>query len=223
MKQVWNDLLFAHWKVNAAQLEDKLPEGMVLDTWREEAYVGVVPFAMDHVRGRWIPPIPFASSLLELNVRTYVTYKGVPGVYFFSLDANHRLAVQTARRFFHLPYYFSKISIRREGKGVFFSSERQSDSVGTFSASYEPVGTPFVSAPDSLEYWLTERYCLFTSHKEKIYRGDIHHLPWNLQKADATFIDNRVALTHSIYLPDHDPILHYSTNQEVIFWKLTPF
>ncbi len=60
-----------------------------------------------------------------MNVRTYVEYKGKPGVWFLSLDATNALAVWAARRFFHLPYFRARMTIDGEA-GVFRYSSRRS-------------------------------------------------------------------------------------------------
>jgi len=84
MKQTWHDLLFAHWPVPFQQLRPLVPAQLSLDTCDGQCWVGVIPFWMSGVRSRGLPPLPGLSRFPELNVRTYVTYKGKGGVYFFS-------------------------------------------------------------------------------------------------------------------------------------------
>ena len=114
MEQTWNDLLFAHWPVPATVLRPLIPSGLPLNTFDGECWVAVTPFHMTGVRARWMPPIPGTAQFPELNVRTYVTYGGKPGVFFFSLDAASRLAVWGARTAYHLPYYFAQIKFNQE-------------------------------------------------------------------------------------------------------------
>src|ERR687892_361778 len=105
MTQTWNDLLFAHWPVDANDLRQRVPAGLDLDLFEGQAYVGVVPFHMTNVAPRGVPAIPWVSAFPELNVRTYVRIGAKPGVYFFSLDAGNPVAVAVARAMFNLPYY----------------------------------------------------------------------------------------------------------------------
>ena len=114
MTQRWNDLLFAHWPMKAADIEPLLPEGLEADIFQGSAWLGVVPFWMDRVQFRGLPPIPGAQTFPELNLRTYVRdpRTGVAGVYFLSLDAANLLAVMVARGIFHLPYYWAQMSIK---------------------------------------------------------------------------------------------------------------
>src|SRR5438128_1258865 len=93
MRQTWYDLLFAHWPIAADVMRAHIPPQLELDTFDGQAWVGVVPFGMSNVYPRLTMPVPGLSYFLELNVRTYVTVGGKPGVYFFSLDASNRMAV----------------------------------------------------------------------------------------------------------------------------------
>ena len=85
MTQTWHELLFAHWPVDTATLREKVP--FPLDLFDGRAWVGVVPFRMTNVAPRLVPALPGLSAFPELNVRTYVTVGGKPGVYFFRLEA----------------------------------------------------------------------------------------------------------------------------------------
>ena len=100
----WHDLLFLHWRVDPALLRPHVPPSLELDTFDGSAWLGVVPFWMSGIRARLTPPIPGLSRFPELNVRTYVTAEGKPGVWFFSLDAANKVAVRAARWTFHLNY-----------------------------------------------------------------------------------------------------------------------
>ncbi len=219
MAQTWHDLLFAHWPIARARMEQLLPAGLHLDTYSGDAWVGVVPFRMSGVRARWLPPIYGFAAFPELNVRTYVTDGEKPGVYFFSLDAGNPVAVAVARRWFHLPYFNALMQQRNEAY-VSIRTHRNAPAA-LFSARYWPTGEPFTAAPGSLEHWLTERYCLYTSDRHgHIYRGDIHHPPWPLQPAAADIRHNTMTQPHGIYLPDIPPLLHFARRLHVHIWPL---
>jgi uncharacterized protein YqjF (DUF2071 family) len=213
MHQRWHDLLFAHWPVPADDLNALMPATLPVDTFDGQAWVAVVPFRMSGVRLRGVPPVPLTSALLELNVRTYVTINDEPGVYFFSLDAENRLAVEVARSWFKLPYFNAGMTLQRRGGWIHYASHR-TDNRGRpalFSGRYRPTGEPLITEPGTLEYWLTERYALYTTDGDgRIYRGRIHHPRWPLQPAEAVFTHNTVAQSHGITLPDTPPLLHFS-------------
>ena len=104
MTQSWNDLLFAHWPVDASQMRRAVPDVFDLDLFDGTAWLGVVPFYMTNVGIRAAPAVPWLSAFPELNVRTYVRVADRSGVYFFSLVAGRRLAVAAARPLLTLPY-----------------------------------------------------------------------------------------------------------------------
>jgi len=220
MEQKWHDLLFAHWPVAAAAMRELVPRQLQLDVYDGTCWVGVVPFWMSGVRARGTPPLPGVSRFAELNVRTYVTFGGKAGVYFFSLDAASRLAVKAARAFYHLPYFFADMKVESAGAHILYSSIR-CGSNAEFRGRYGPVGPVVVRAPGTLEHWLTERYCLYTVHRGRVWRGEIHHSPWPLQDAFAEIELNTMADVAGIALPDTKPLLHFSGYQDVLIWRLT--
>jgi hypothetical protein len=123
----WHDLLFAHWPVAPDALRALLPRTdppLELDVRDGFAWLGVVPFRMSGARFRWLPPVPGTAAFPELNVRTYVTAGGRPGVWFFSLDAASPLAVRAARATFHLPYFDAGMACEADGDGVYYRSRR---------------------------------------------------------------------------------------------------
>ncbi len=223
MTQIWHELLFAHWPVSLEHLRPLVPPILPLDTYEGECWIGIVPFYMTYVRPRWMPPVNGLSNFVELNVRTYVTLQGIPGVYFFSLDASNPIAVALARSFFHLPYFNATMSSKRVEGVIHYYSQRTHKNAppAVFDAVYRPTTPIFFAQKGSLEHWLTERYCLYTVLPgEGVYRGDIHHIPWPLQLAELETRKDTMAISHSILLPEVAPLLHFSHRQEVLIWPL---
>ncbi|HEX4604797.1 MAG TPA: DUF2071 domain-containing protein [Candidatus Angelobacter sp.] len=220
IKQTWHDLLFAHWPLKPEKVRAMVPRELDLDLRDGMAYVAVAPFWMSGIRGRLAPPLPFLYKFCELNVRTYVCCKGVPGVYFFSLDAASLPAVWGARAAYKLPYFHAAMLIRSAGESFEYTSSRlQMPRPANFHARYWPTATPRVREKESLEYFLTERYCLYTVDHGRVLRAYIHHAPWPLQDADAEFDINTMAQAAGIELPESKPLLHYSRVLEVLVWK----
>src|SRR4051812_11540772 len=182
MQQTWHDLLFAHWPVDAEHVRAVMPPALrpCLDMFDGSAWVGVIPFWMSGVKMRGMPPVPTASTFPELNVRTYVTVEGKPGVYFFSLDAASRLAVYGAKLGFGLNYFHAKMSAQvSERDQVKYESRRTGIAKpAELVGSYAPESAKVFNAPrGSIEEFFVERYCLYTSHGPHIGRANIHHLP----------------------------------------------
>lgn len=219
MKQTWHDLLFAHWSLSPAEVRPLVPAQLPLDTFDGRCWIGVVPFWMSGIRHRLLPSLPGLSRFPELNLRTYVTYNGKPGVYFFSLDAANLPAVWAARTFYHLPYFHASMACQEKDSVIHYSSRRHS-APADFTATYQPVSPVRLRDRGSLEQFLTERYCLYTTHHEKVYGCDIHHLQWPLQEASAEFTCNSVAAAARIKLPDTPPLLHFAKALEVLIWPL---
>src|SRR3984957_13139256 len=209
MKQIWHDLLFAHWPVSVAAILPLVPEQLTLDTFDGECWVGVVPFRMSGIRARGLPPIPGLSRFPELNVRTYVTYAGKPGVYFFSLDAASLPAVWAARIFYHLPYFQAAMICTQIDGNILYHSRRLRGAA-VLRASYRATSDVRLSEKSSIKHWFTERYCLYTVHDAQVFRGEIHHPPWPLQDAQANFEMNTVAAAAKIPLPASPPLLHFA-------------
>lgn len=212
--QTWKDLLFAHWRVDVEALARLLPPELRVDTFAGEAWLGITPFRITNLRLRGLPPLPWLSSFAELNVRTYVTDGERPGIWFFSLDAATQWAVEAAKRTYRLPYHHARIAVEHGDDGVLYDSARPG---AAFSARYRGAGDVFSAEPGTLEAFLTERYCLYTADGGRLYRAEIHHPPWPLQRAEATIDLNTMA---PVALPAEEPRLLFSAQQDVVIWSL---
>jgi uncharacterized protein YqjF (DUF2071 family) len=217
----WRSLALLHWPVPVVALRAQIPSSLHIDTFDGDAWIGVVPFRMSDVHPRGVPAVLLLSAMPELNVRTYVTAEGKPGVWFFSLDTTSRLAVRTARWFYHLSYFDAVMSTVRRGEWIDYRSRRvhRGAAPAEFDASYRPTGPPRPPAPGTLENFLTERYCLYSADRQRrTYRTDVAHAPWPLQRAEAELRVNRMTEQIGIALPDRAPLVHYATVLDVIFW-----
>jgi uncharacterized protein YqjF (DUF2071 family) len=222
MRQYWGKLLFIHWPIDEELLRPLIPAELSLDTFEGKAWIGVVPFTMWGIRASFLPPIPGTSAFHELNVRTYVQCRGLPGVWFFSLDAASSLAVWGARTFYHLPYFNAEMSVRQEGKSIEYHSERK-DGRGAqaqLDAAWT-IGEPLAQArPGSLEFLLTERYCLYSYHRTQLYRSRIFHPPWPLRSARLDSYQSTMVESLGIAEPKGEPVLHYAESIGVNIWPI---
>ena len=209
-----------------AQLQALLPEGLDADVFDGSAWLGVVPFSMDQVQTRIVGQtalvVPTVARFDELNLRTYVRSRktGKAGVFFYSLDCTSLLAVLGARVLFHLPYFPAKMQVSRDGPVTRYDSARWFKGPH-FTASYGPIGAVLAPAPPgSLESFLTERYCLFTPAFGHLLVGEIHHLPWPLQPAEARIAVNQIPQAHGFGALTEQPVLHYAEELYVNLWPL---
>ena len=184
MRQRWSRILFLHWQVDPAPLRELLPPGLHLDLHEGAAWLGIVPFFMERVRPSFLPVVPGLSWFLELNVRTYVhDDRGVPGVWFHSLDCNQPIAVELARNLFHLPYRHAAMSCRSTGRDTEYSCQRRGTGE-TARFRYGPAGPARCAEPGSLEFFLAERYLLYSADKSgNLFEGRVHHAPYQLAPA----------------------------------------
>ena len=189
MYQSWTDLLFLHWRIDPAIIQNLLPAGLFVDCFQRDAYIGVVPFFMKNIRFRGTPSVPWISNFLELNLRTYVHGEsGRPGVWFLSLDCNQPLAVWVARTLFHLPYQHASMQATfQNGSLIDYRSKRLSKGKvheeSRFAYAYK--SDVYYAQPGTLEFFLAERYLLFSvNRRQQISSGQVHHSPYPLREVD---------------------------------------
>lgn len=219
----WRDLLFLHWPVPAAALQLLLPRGLEIESWDGTAWLGIVPFRMARTRLRWLPPLPTATVFPELNVRTYVRHGDRSGVWFFSLDAHSRLAVEGARATFRLPYFRATMTCRTQGDAIVYTSER-TDRRGPparFAARWCHGSASAPAAPGTLAHFLTERYCLFAADRSGAVRcGEIAHAPWRLMSASVELGACAMTQLLDLELPDCAPYALMAEPLTVAAWPL---
>jgi uncharacterized protein YqjF (DUF2071 family) len=222
MHQTWGKLLFMHWRIEESALRPLIPEQLEIDTFDGTAWIGIIPFTMWDIRAfpPFIPPVPGLSSAHELNVRTYVHYDRVPGVWFLSLDCNSMPAVIAARMFYHLPYYNADIDLEQRGKRIDYSVKRTDEPRANFKASWNIGETIPFSHPDSLEFFLTERYCLYAEEDGGLYRARIFHQPWPLQKASINSYASTMIEALGVKSFDGEPVLNYAEEIDVEIWPI---
>jgi uncharacterized protein YqjF (DUF2071 family) len=220
----WRDLLFAHWPIDRAALRECVPPQLELDTFDGVAWIGIVPFIMSNVRPRFSPLA--RPDFPELNVRTYVTYRGTPGIYFFSLDTTSDLLVWGARTFASLRYYRATMSAGVDERGwTAYASARTHRGAppARWRARYRPTGLASPAVPGTLEYFLTERYCLFSiTSAGQVLRCDVHHAPWPLQPAELHVTEDSMRDQISPARPDTAPLLHFARQRDVRVWWPVP-
>lgn len=181
MHHRWQSLLFVHWRLPAARVQQTLPAGLTVDTFDGDAYVGVVPFLMRQVRPVGLPAVPRLSNFHELNVRTYAYDRdGVPGVWFYSLSCDQPLAVLAARLFTGLHYVNAQMS-SADGDAIEYWCRRGgSNQVAQYR--YRPSGPASVAPADSLEFFLLERYYLFARRAGSLVRAQVAHHPYEIRR-----------------------------------------
>jgi len=219
--QTWESLAFLHWRVEPERMRALVPAQLPLDLLDGSAWLGVTPFRVTGNRLRGLPPVPPVDRFPELNVRTYVTVGGRPGIHFFSLDAASWAAVLGARIAYRLPYFPADMACSGAPDGVRYRSVRRAGPAAALVARYRPTGPPFNAVAGSLEHWLTERYCLYVTGRSRLVRrADIAHPPWALRPAEAELERNTMGRPLGLAL-DGEPHVLFAARQDVCVWPLT--
>jgi uncharacterized protein YqjF (DUF2071 family) len=209
MYQTWAKLLFLHWPVQQEAIRRLVPAPLQLDSFEGKTWVSLIPFTMWGIRAVCLPALPLISASHELNFRTYVHLDGVPGIWFFSLDASNALAVWGARMTFYLPYFRARMHLKQSGEAIDFYSRRKGLSTkADFEAAWE-LGVALPEAQvGSLDFFLVERYCLYAQHRDRLYRARVHHPPWPLRQAKLSQLTSTMFESQGLTTPSEPPLLH---------------
>lgn len=215
MHHSWRHLTFLHWPVAVERIQRLLPPGLRVDTFEDAAYIGVVPFTMHSIRLRGLPPLPGLSASHETNVRTYVIdEEGVPGVWFFSLDAENPVFVHTARAWYRLNYVLASMSLHASSDAVKYISRRRHGGVASHVETKIRAGSN-VATPGSLDHFLVERYALYAFARGRLWRGRVSHDPYPLVKASCECVDEGLVAAAGITRPDIEPHVLFSPGVDV--------
>lgn len=213
--QTWNKLLFVHFALPAEVVRPLVPAELELDLWEDGlAWVGVVPFEMKGIRPAFVP---IGLDFLETNLRTYVSRRDEPGVFFFSLEASSLLAVEAARFGWGLPYFHADMTLEEEGDRVRYTTIRRDTNVPVRSVfEYRIGGALGPSAPGTLEHFLLERYLLFTVRDGRVSKGHVHHVPYPAHSAELLHLEDGLLRAAGLPAPSSTPAsVHYSPGVEV--------
>jgi hypothetical protein len=231
LSQSCDDLLFAHFAVDPATLRRLVPDVLTLDLFDGAAWVTVSPSSISHMRPSGIPALPGFSFFRQVNLRTYVSVGGKPGLFYFSVDTGSLSAVWFARVFFRMQYWHSGILMsgatiqahKPQDPTIHFRSTRLHGpaairGAATFEATYAPEGEPASARRGSLDEFLIERYCVYSLHRRRLYRTEVHHQPWPLQSAKVEILANSLAEPFGLRLPAEPSICHFSRSLKMLVW-----
>ena len=188
MHQNWRDLLFLHWAWDKEQIQKTLPPGLFVDTFEDKAYLSITPFCLERIT---VPntffPIPGFGNLVEVNFRTYVyDCNGTPGIWFYSLDLNSLIAAQIARKAFYLPYHNAHFELDKSSLEIHITGSRQTQPLVPMDFAYHlDTGESYQANPETLDFFLVERYVLFTFTANTLY------LDTSIKKVMQGFIRNQ--------------------------------
>ncbi|MCQ6278424.1 YqjF family protein [Bacillus sp. EB600] len=223
LRQTWNDLLFVHYPIPVELLRPHIPGSLQIDTFDGTAWLGVVVFVMEGIYFRGLAAVSLTPKFTEINVRTYVHCNGKPGVYFMSLDVGNLASLLIAKKWYRLPYQPAQISIQKEGESFYCQSLRKGKMKIpiAFEGKYVPLSEVYLPEKGTVDHWLTERYCFFSTNKRgSVFCGEIHHRPWPLQKVKAEIVRNTLFTPFQVDVEEEKTITHFSMGVEAFFWNI---
>ncbi|MBC7424899.1 MAG: DUF2071 domain-containing protein [Bacteroidia bacterium] len=207
----WLNALFIHWKINYDELRKLVPKELEIDLMNGESWVSLVLFDMKNIRPRGIPPLAAVSDFHEINLRTYVTHNGIPGVYFISMEGHKALSVFVTKLLTGFPYIKSDMQFQ---KGHYNSVNVRNN----LKLDIEFEGRQAIEAPLEIAKWLTERYSVYDVKKGKKVRFIVHHKPWPLQQVKLINAQMHYRIGE-VELNEHVPdLVHYSDGVKVVAW-----
>lgn len=212
MAHRWDNLTFLHWPVEPTLVQSLLPAGLEVETFDGSAWVGLVPFEMV-VSLPQGGAVPWLCNFPETNVRTYVRGPdGETGVWFLSLEASRLAAVITARVTYRLPYFWSRMSVRRTGTVVTYQSTRRWPGPrGASCGVTVEVGERYEAGElTQFDHWLTARYRLYSAGRSGLGFALAEHDPWVLHRALALHVDTSLIAVAGLPRPTGTPIIHWS-------------
>ncbi|PTL37824.1 YqjF family protein [Alkalicoccus saliphilus] len=218
--QQWEDILFLHWPVDPETLRPHVPEELELETYDGKAWISILAYVSTNNKAKRFGRTLTSSLFHQVNVRTYVKYGKENGVYFFSVDADHKAAVKASRTLAGLPFYQADLKHTEKNEGFRIQSTRthSGEKELQFKCSYKPAGEAFRPEPGSLEHWLTERNQLLRVKRNKVAKSNIDYKPWKIRPADVKITKNQLLDFLPVDLTKEDPVVYYGKKKGVYFY-----
>lgn len=166
----WAGVAFLHWRCPPEALGGRLPPGVALDVRDGAAWVSAVALTLRRIRVLGLPAWP---EVPELNLRTYATLGGRPGIVFLAVDAP-RAAVPLGRAQ-GFPYHAARVGVGLDG------ADSRPHAGPRFAARWGPNR----EADGPLDRFLTERYCAWGKRRGRLVRADVAHEPFPLHRVQA--------------------------------------
>jgi uncharacterized protein len=216
--------VFLHWRLAPDVVRSFVPATLDIDLFEGAAWVSLVAFTVSRMRPTLLPPIPGLSDAHQINVRTYVHRDGVPGLWFFSLDANNPLAVWAARLGYRLAFFHARMHVGQDGGVVAFCCERTDANAAkaTFDAAWQLGDTLPVPQPGTLDFFLLERYVLYSGTNDHLLRTRIHHRPWPLRHPMLRQLASTMLEAQGLPRQTDAPLTHaQATPFDVAIWPPT--
>jgi uncharacterized protein len=214
------EMLFLSWPVPSAAIADRIPPQLSLDTFEQEAWITLIPFRMERLRLRGLPPIPPSASFNEVDCLTYVVGGGERGIWFFRIEAGSRAGSAMASMLFGLPYHYATISLEREGEQRSFRCEGDRSEL---RLRYRPRGPVHEAAPGTLEHFIVEQFVMFSRTSwGTLLKGREARAPREVQACEVSIECNTLPQAAGVPGPSGEPVAWYCARSEIRTWLPAP-
>lgn len=208
----WLRAIFIHYEADPETLQSQVP--YPLDLRGGTAWVSVVAFHFERMRladhPRLSEPLfrPATTSRF-LNVRTYVEYRGEPGIFFLCQFVSNPFSLPFGPPAFGLPYRGARLEYEHDDRENL--TGRAYVGHGDREVRYSGAIAP-ERRNDALRDFLLERYTAFTIRDNQRGRFRIAHPPWLAESVHLTLHDDRLlATTGGWHAASRYVCAHYST------------
>lgn len=197
----WMRVLMIHFALEPRELQPYVP--YKLHCFEGRAFVTLVAFTLENLHPCWSGPWTAwlcrpISNHHFLNVRTYVTHCGEPGIHFLAEWLSNWLAVQLGPRTFGLPYRWGKLQYTHHDDALHYSGSIRDCKTGA-TLTYEASANENSFAPcnaASLDEWLMERYTAFNAMGSRRRFFRVWHPPWPQKSAQVRVNHRELLLTN---------------------------
>jgi uncharacterized protein len=212
--QEWKDVIFIHTKVEQELAASLIPPGLELDLVEGKAWLSFVIFHTPVSMLRTLPGMKVLPSFCELNLRTYVTRNGMPGIHFIHIKANKHLPVLTNKLFSLLPYQYAPIRCSNMNRRYFMN-----EGTGRNLVDVDFLPDKKIMNKSYLDKWLTERYVAWQASGKSLYSYYIHHDAWDLYSVKPRYQVVRYQQPQLLLNHADDLFIHFSPLQKALLWQ----
>ena len=205
MLQRWHEISFFHWSCDPKVLQQRLPQGLQVDTFDGKAWISLTPFLLVGLRPPLFPRT-LGLTFPEMNLRTYVRGPAGPGIWFFSLDAARLSAVWGARATFGLPYFRATMTVNISTTENLYFSRRSEKAKAIIRIAKE---TP-ITEQSNLDTFLTARFRLYSLRAGRLITAEVQHAAWELNRVRILEFEESVRDAMGLYWPSQDFLVHHS-------------
>jgi len=216
----WHQSLLLHWPIAISELRHRVPQELEIDTCSGHAWVTIQHYRVRNLHPAIAPAIPWFSSFLQIDARTYVRQAGEPGIFFFSLDATNPVAVWLARTVLKLPAFRAAIHMRRQGQEFHLNATRTHHDAprASLDCRWSPREPINATHQGELVSFISTRTRLFAQHEATLLTCSMRRATWSFRRAHIQSLENSFPASVGLPFPATPPIAHHADALGLEVW-----